>query len=153
MEEPTLFDMDEDTKEKENLPVDQDTGVKAEEETKEAVQQGYTEEELNSPVFEGGPTRRTVEEWKKKHKTIYFTPFPDGVYIWRILTRPEYRNIIEDKALNTMDREDHMTSTCLLYPKMTLEEVRSDSAGRPSVLSEMIMSKSAFVAQSAPIQL
>ncbi|WDI05123.1 hypothetical protein PUW25_25280 (plasmid) [Paenibacillus urinalis] len=151
MEQPTLFDMDEDMKEKQ-LPVDEETGAAAKEEVKK-VQEEYTEEELNIPVFEGGPTRRIVEEWKKEHKRIYFTPFSDGVYIWRTLTRPEYRNIIENKDLNTMDREDHMTSTCLLHPRMTLEEVRSDSAGRPSVLSEMIMSQSAFVAQSAPIQL
>ncbi|SFJ66159.1 hypothetical protein SAMN02799624_05437 [Paenibacillus sp. UNC496MF] len=117
---------------------------------------GYTEAEWNAPVFDGfGPTRREVEEWKEKHpKGVYFTPFDGEVYIWRVLEREEYKGFINNRELTTMDREEEMTVKCVLYPRnLTREKLRTDKAGVPSLLSEMIMDKSGFVAQSAPIKL
>ena len=145
--EPTLFDMDSSEQKQQQQEEQQ------QEETAVKTTEGYTEEELNAPIFDEGPTRRTVEEWKKMHGSVYFTPFDDGVYIWRVLSRPEYRTLIDDKSLNTMDREEAMTNLCLLFPAMSMEEIKADSAGRASVLAEMIMAKSSFVAQSAPIKL
>jgi hypothetical protein len=114
----------------------------------------YTEEELNAPVFEGGPTRREVEEWKEKYGPVYFTPFEDEVFIWRTLEREEYKSLINDRTLSTMDREEIMCEKCVLYPRnYTREKMKTGKAGQPSLLSEMIMDKSGFVAQSAPIKL
>lgn len=114
----------------------------------------YTEEEWHSPVVPNGPSRMEVEEWKERHGNVYFTPYDNEVYIWRVLRRPEYREIIRDTTLNALDREELFTEKCVLYPRnFNLEMIKKSRAGVASLLSEMIMEKSGFVAQSAPIKL
>ena len=114
----------------------------------------YTEEEWHSPVVHNGPSRMEVEEWKERHGNVYFTPYDSEVYIWRVLRRPEYREIIRDTTLNALDREELFTEKCVLYPRnFNLETIKKSRAGVASLLSEMIMEKSGFVAQSAPIKL
>ncbi len=107
----------------------------------------------DEPIFAGGPLGREINEWKEKYGDLYFTPFDDGPYIWRKLARPEYRKFINDKTLDTLDREELITHAILLYPALTLEQIKNDAAGRASILSEQGMAKSAFVANSAPIKL
>lgn len=114
----------------------------------------YTEEEWHSPAVHNGPSRMEVEEWKERHGNVYFTPYDSEVYIWRVLRRPEYREIIRDTTLNALDREELFTEKCVLYPRnFNLETIKKSRAGVASLLSEMIMEKSGFVAQSAPIKL
>lgn len=115
----------------------------------------YTEEEWNAPVMRGGPTRREVEGWKQRYAGfVYFTPFDNDVFVWRTLNRPEYREIIRDQTLTALDREEHFTEKCVLYPyDFSMEKIKKSRAGIASLLSEMIMDKSGFVAQSAPIKL
>lgn len=114
----------------------------------------YTEEEWNAPVVLNGPTRYEVEEWKERYGGIYFTPIEGEVFVWRTLKRPEYREIIRDQTLTALDREEIFTEKCMLFPRnFTIEKMLESRAGIPSILSEMIMDKSGFVAQSAPIKL
>lgn len=129
--------------------------TKNDQEEQQATEGKYTEEELNAGIFEDGPTRREIEDWKVKHKSaIYFTPFEDEIFVWRPLEREEYKRLIEQKQLTTMDREEEMTIICTLFPRnLTKESLQKGKAGVPSIISEMIMQKSAFVAQSAPIKL
>jgi hypothetical protein len=115
---------------------------------------GYTQEELNEAIFPGGPSRLEVEQWKEKYKGVYFTPFDDEVFVWRTLERPEYREVLADRTLTQLDREEIYTEKCVLFPRnYTRDKMRDDKAGIPSLLSEFIMDKSGFVAQSAPIKL
>ncbi|HDR4861037.1 MULTISPECIES: hypothetical protein [Bacillus] len=114
----------------------------------------YSENEWNAPVIKNGPTRCEVEEWKERYGGIYFTPFEGETFIWRTLKRPEYREIIRDQALTALDREEMLTEKCVLFPRnFTIEKMLKSKAGIPSILSEMIMDKSGFVAQSEPIKL
>jgi hypothetical protein len=114
----------------------------------------YTEEEWNAPVVRNGPTRREVEGWKERYGHVYFTPFEGEVFVWRTLQRPEYREIIRDTTLTALDREELFTEKCVLFPyDFSLEKIKKSRAGIASLLSEMIMDKSGFVAQSAPIKL
>lgn len=114
----------------------------------------YSEEEWNAPVIKNGPTRMEVEEWKERYGGIYFTPFEGEPFVWRTLSRPEYREIIRDQTLTALDREEMFTEKCVLFPRnFTIEKMLKSRAGIPSLLSEMIMEKSGFVAQSAPIKL
>jgi hypothetical protein len=130
-----------------------------EEEKKVVMHEGedgvlYTEEEWVAPVVNNGPSRQEVEEWKERHGQVYFTPFSNDVFVWRTLQRPEYREIISDATLNALDREEYFTEKCVLYPRnFSLVNIKKSRAGIPSLLSEMIMEKSGFVAQSAPIKL
>ncbi|EOO44552.1 hypothetical protein [Bacillus cereus] len=114
----------------------------------------YSEEEWNAPVVKNGPTRCEIEEWKERYGGIYFTPFEGEPFVWRTLSRPEYREIIRDQTLTALDREEMFTEKCVLFPRnFTIEKMLKSRAGIPSLLSEMIMDKSGFVAQSAPIKL
>lgn len=114
----------------------------------------FSVEEWTSPIVAGGPTRQEVEEWKDKHGHVYFTPFEAEIYIWRTLDRPEYREIIRNQEITMLDREEIITEKCVLYPRnFTAKTMIKGRAGVPSLLSEMIMDKSGFVAQSAPIKL
>jgi hypothetical protein len=115
----------------------------------------YTEEEWLAPVVRNGPSRMEVEEWKERHSGhVYFTPFESEVFVWRTLQRPEYREIIRDTTLNALDREEMFTEKCVLFPRnFSIEQIKKSRAGIASLLSEMIMDKSGFVAQSAPIKL
>jgi hypothetical protein len=125
-----------------------------EEQTEELIRGEWTKEEWVSPIVQDGPTRQEVEEWKDKHGNVYFTPFEGEIYIWRTLSRPEYREIIRNQEITMMDREEIITEKCVLFPRnFTVESFATGRAGVPSLLSEMIMDKSGFVAQSAPIKL
>jgi hypothetical protein len=148
-------------KSKEEAPVQEE--VPNQEEEQEAVkwftgydgETQYTEQEWNAPVMRGGPSRREVEGWKERHEgLVYFTPFENDVFVWRTLHRPEYREIIRDQTLTALDREELFTEKCVLYPyDFSIEKIKKSRAGIASLLSEMIMDKSGFVAQSAPIKL
>lgn len=114
----------------------------------------YTTAEWESPVIHEGPSRKEVEGWKSRYTHVYFTPFDGEVYVWRTLQRPEYREIIRDATLTALDREEMFTEKCVLFPyDFSLEKIKKSRAGIASLLSEMIMDKSGFVAQSAPIKL
>lgn len=121
----------------------------------ELIRGQWTKEEWLSPVVEGGPTRQEVEEWKDKYGNVYFTPFEGEIFIWRTLSRPEYREVIRNTELNMLDREEIITDKCVLFPRNYSCQTYTSKgrAGVPSLLSEMIMDKSGFVAQSAPIKL
>jgi hypothetical protein len=115
----------------------------------------YTKEEWEAPVFADGPTRKEVEAWKEKYGQVYFTPFDDLIVIWRTLSRPEYREIIRNQELTMLDREEIIADKCVLFPYdfSCKKYTENGRAGIPSLLSEMIMDKSGFVAKSAPIKL
>lgn len=105
-------------------------------------------------IFENGPTKREVSEWKERYRSVYFTPFEDEIYVWRVLERSEYREIINRKEMTQLDREEIFVEKCMLFPRnYTKEKMIHGKAGVPSLLAEMIMDKSGFVAQSAPIKL
>lgn len=109
---------------------------------------------LETALFQNGPTNREVEEWKEKFGSVFFTPFEEDFFIWRTLDRSEYREIIARKELSQLDREEIFVSKCMLFPRnITVDRMKSGKAGVPSLLAEMILDKSGFVAQSAPIRL
>lgn len=136
---------------------DEINGTEQEEEEliKTASGEVYTKEEWESPVFANGPTRKEVEAWKEKYGQVYFTPFEDLIVIWRTLSRPEYREIIRNQDLTMLDREEIIADKCVLFPYdfSCKKYTENGRAGIPSLLAEMIMDKSGFVAKSAPIKL
>ena len=143
-----LFDTEEQVKDTDATVVD--TDIK-----EELVRGLWTQAEWLSPVIQGGPTRQEIEEWKDRYGNVYFTPFEGETFIWRTLGRGEYRELIRDTNLTMLDREERITDKCVLFPRNFSCETytKTGKAGVPSLLSEMIMDKSGFVAQSAPIKL
>ncbi|MCD7910955.1 hypothetical protein KC480_05370 [Bacillus velezensis] len=115
----------------------------------------YSASEWHSPAIANGPTRKEVEGWKEKYSGfIYFVPFEGDIFIFRPLERPEYREIVSNTTLTALDREEVFTEKCVIYPyDFSIEKIKKSRAGIASLLAEMIMEKSGFVAQTAPIKL
>lgn len=114
----------------------------------------YPASEWFSPIITNGPTREEVEDWKRKYKRIYYLPFDEGIYIFRALKRPEYKEIIRNVDLSALDREEMFAERCVLFPRdFTIEKANEGDAGVVSVLSDAIMEKSGFMAKTGIIKL
>lgn len=120
------------------------------EEVQNEVQDG------NEKVFEGGPTRNQVENWKQKFGDVYMTEFDSETYIWRTLSRIEYKKIMNSEGANNSEwfGEEQVAQKCVLYPeKFGAQDIVNGKAGVPSVLSDQIMAKSGFVANGSAVKL
>lgn len=143
--------------------MNEDEQLKAEEEfynePEEVMYEGadgipYPASEWFAPITANGPTREEVEDWKRKYKRIYYLPFDDGVYIFRALKRPEYKEIIRNVDLSALDREEMFAERCVVFPRdFTIEKANEGDAGVVSVLSDAIMEKSGFMAKTGIIKL
>ena len=109
----------------------------------------------SEPVFEGGPTRNQVENWKQEYGDIYMTEFDSETYIWRTLSRIEYKNIMNAEGNNSeWFSEEQVAQFCVLWPENYGGQQMTDGkAGIPSVLSDQIMAKSGFVAKANAVKL
>lgn len=133
-----------------------------------------TEEEKPQPSlidiikdFPNAPNQTVIDEWKARYVDIYFSGFSQKeCYIWRALNRGEYRQMqinaqilsakaepqnqvelearIKENINTTFAQEEEIVSKCLLWPKLTAEEL-SFKAGTVSTLLEQIMQNSNFV--------
>lgn len=119
-------------------------------EENEALMNGNGEEIL----FPEGPTMKQVDEWKAKFKDIYFTEFEDEVFLWRCITRNEYKEISNIPGADTFYREERIVERVTLWPANYDGFVmRAGKAGIPSFLAEQILEKSGFAARAAAIKL
>lgn len=90
-------------------------------------------------------TQELINEFKQKYPAgIYKTVIGDQIFIWRPLLRSEYVKLASDDKLDLLEKEELITSMCVLWPEMTLEEVKQLDAGIPTSIAESIMQKSGF---------
>lgn len=117
--------------------------------------------------FPNAPNQAIVDEWKAKYGDVYFSGFSETeCYIWRALTRREYRQMqidaqimsskkeplnqvelearIKENIDATFAQEEEVVARCLLWPKLTVEEL-NNKAGTVTTLLEQIMQNSNFV--------
>ncbi len=118
----------------------------------------------------GAPNQVIIDEWKARYGDIYFSGFSETeCYIWRALSRKEYRDMqikaqiaaaskpdidpknipaltarITSDITQTFSDEEEMVSRCLLWPKLTPEEL-TFKAGIVPTLLEQIQQNSYFV--------
>jgi hypothetical protein len=121
----------------------------------EVMEENITEAENDTILFEGGPTMKTVEEWKQLYGQIYMTEVTDeDVFIWRVLNRREFKEIMKLENADAMYREERICEKCILWPEGYIFTKMADGkAGVPTVLSEQVMDKSGFQAKSGAIPL
>lgn len=111
----------------------------------------------NEALWQDGPTAGQVIQWKEEHGEVYVTSFDFAKehYLWRTLTRGEYRLIMQNlerivgsgkvsQSEANMDNEETITEMCLLFPRMTKADFRGSKAGIPTALSEEILEASGF---------
>lgn len=81
-----------------------------------------------------------VKDLLSKHEVIFFADIDDITYIYRPLTRKEYKTIVENDNLNILDKEDEVCEATILWPKnLDFDDV---SAGVPSILYQKIIEDS-----------
>jgi hypothetical protein len=99
-------------------------------------------------VFEGGPTKDAVENWKNQFGgDIYMTEFDTETFIWRPISRLEFKKIVNAEG-NQDDfyREERVTELCVLWPEnYSHDDIIDGKAGVPAVLADQIMNKSGFL--------
>jgi hypothetical protein len=94
---------------------------------------------------EKSPTCEQVDMWRLKFGEVYATPMDDVYYVWRTLTRFEYKELLQIKS-DPMFREETICEYCVLWPEGYNSAVmKQGKAGIPSLLSEQILDKSGFL--------
>lgn len=113
-------------------------------------QENYPGPEETEEVFPGGPTWADVAEWKSKYGEIYHVSINGQDYIFRPLTRLEYKNIMRARENDPYYREEKACETCVLWPKDFRGAVLANApAGVPTILAEHIMERSGFTPDTA----
>ena len=108
--------------------------------------------EPEEPLFEDGPSRGAIELWKKKYGQVFLTEVEnDGVFIWRVLTRRELRELVKVESEDALYKEDMICRQCVIWPEGYDPDL--GKAGTATVLSEQIFEKSGFRASNSPIPL
>lgn len=107
-------------------------------------------------IFPGGPTYNELEGWKSQFAgEIYMTEFDDDdSYIWRPIRRKEYKDISKINGADQFYKEERICEKCVLFPKnYSYVAMTNGKAGTPSLLSELILEKSGFVAKTGAMKL
>lgn len=119
-----------------------------------------TEDELKpmegEPLWQNGPTQELVDEWKAQYGEIYQSPFGDDIYVWRCMTRDEYKSVLRIQVPrgDTMFREEKICEICVLWPRgYKVQIMGKEKAGIPTLLAEQIMDKSGFTPTREPERL
>lgn len=102
-------------------------------------------------IFPGGPTKAQLSDWKAEHSNkVYMSEFEDQAFIWRPLTRFEYKSILKLQNADALFREERICETCILWPEnYNYDAMAEGEAGIPSLLAEQIMDASGFTSSGA----
>ena len=82
-----------------------------------------------------------------KHRNVFIDEIGDTVFIYRALSRAEYRKTMADKRLEEADKEEVICETCVLYPEGF--DFEDCLAGIPSCLHRQIIENSCLSPQAA----
>ena len=107
-------------------------------------------------VFPNGPSYNELEGWKSQFNgEIYMTEFDDDeVFLWRPIRRKEYKDISKIQNADKFYQEERICEKCVLFPrKYSYMSMTHGKAGIPSLLSELILEKSGFVAKTGAMRL
>lgn len=114
------------------------------------IEEAYPGPDDSEEVFPGGPTWGDVAEWKATYGEIYHVAINEENYIFRLLTRQEYKNIMRARESDPYYREEKACELCVLWPKDFRGAVLANApAGVPTILAEHIMERSGFTADTA----
>jgi hypothetical protein len=115
--------------------------------------QSFYDNDGDEVLFPDGPKMNLVEEWKSKYGAVYLTEFDEEVFLWRTLTRKEYKDIMKVMQADTYYKEERICDKCILYPEgYDFLKMTHGKAGIPSLLAEQIMDKSGFTAKVGAVR-
>lgn len=134
--------------------------VEMQELQEEQVQGEELDEELIGPngeelLFPDGPTVAQVEEWKSRfNDEVYLTEFEEEVFIWRPITRKEYKGVMKIQNADSFYKEERICEAVVLFPEQyNFMQMTAGKAGIPTLLSELVMEKSGFQAKTGAMKL
>ena len=134
--------------------------VVAQEVQEEEVQGEELAEELVGPngeelLFPDGPAVAQVEEWKSRfNDEVYLTEFDEEIFIWRPITRKEYKSVMKIQNADSFYKEERICEAVVLYPEQyNFMQMTAGKAGIPTLLSELVMEKSGFQAKTGAMKL
>jgi len=123
------------------------------------VAEAITEEDpafAEQEIFPGGPTHNDLEGWKAMYGgEVYLTEFDDeDIYVWRPIKRKEYKDIAKIQNADQFYREERICEKAVLFPaKYSFMNMSAGKAGIPTLLHELILEKSGFVAKTGAMRL
>lgn len=105
-------------------------------------------------LFPGGPSLDKIEEWKSRFGDIYLTEFEEEVFIWRALTRKEYKEIMKVERADNFYKEERICDKVVIYPESyNFMQMAQGKAGIPTLIAELVMEKSGFQAKTGALRL
>lgn len=126
----------------------------------EQVETSVLPDELIGPdgeelLFPNGPSVPQVEEWKSRFgDEIYLTEFEEEIFLWRPITRKEYKQVMKVPNADSFYKEERICEAVILFPQnynfMTMTQGK---AGIPTLLAELVMEKSGFQAKTGAMKL
>ncbi len=85
-----------------------------------------------------------IISWKQKYRNIFYVNIGNNLYIFRVLTRGEFFNILTFQEKGFAKIDDIILKMCLLYPEYNQNVLDSRSAGEIDYLIENIIKLSGF---------
>jgi hypothetical protein len=129
-----------------------------EQEEEEQVEERETPDKGDEKPFDiydyiesvGGPSKQDVEDYKARQGNLYALPINENeVYLYRPLKRNEWNQLqtMFAKAANLSEdaRQEKIVLTCLVWPRLSEEDLQNDDAGVLPSLYEAIMYSSKFM--------
>lgn len=121
----------------------------------EALDEEYYDEQEDHPdmppfeeyVCAGGPLKSSVETWKKQFdkSSIHLIEIGRYTFVARTLSRPEYKRLLAMQNVNSLQREEIICHTTVLFPQdFDYKKIATLDAGIPSTLADLIMERSGF---------
>lgn len=107
-------------------------------------------------IFPGGPTHNELEKWKAQFNgEVYLTEFDDeNIFVWRPIKRKEYKDIAKIQNADNFYKEERICEKSVLFPdKYSFMHMSVGKAGIPTLLHELILEKSGFVAKTGAMRL
>jgi hypothetical protein len=95
--------------------------------------------------------KEQLREWKEEYQAVYVTEVSEVFFVWRGLTRAEYRKAI-DLYEDDYERAEYVCSVCVLDPT-DVDYSNDIYAGIPETLAENILKESGFSTDDGKIKM
>lgn len=123
------------------------------------VSKAFDEEDpalAEQEIFPGGPTYNDLEKWKSQYNgEVYLTEFDDeNIFVWRPIKRKEYKDVAKIQNADNFYKEERICEKVMLFPvNYGFMNMSTGKAGIPTLLNELILEKSGFVAKTGAMRL
>lgn len=87
-------------------------------------------------------TKLQLEKWRDQYQAIFLTEVADVEFIWRELTRAEYKKSFEYYS-DPLDRNEYICRVCILDP-IDVDFSENCPAGIPDSIAAEILAESGF---------